>query len=158
MELANIEKLLEKYLDARTTLQEEETLKTYFTSGNVAPHLEEYGMMFGYFKQSKSETYTKTIQLKPEKPKKKSLKWLSMVASVALLVSIFVGKQRYDHYQQLKQFAKVKEALQLVSFNLNKGNDALYAVSDNLTKGTEAISTLSTYEETVNTVIKKVNY
>ena len=33
MELANIEKLVEKYLNAATTLQEETTLKNYFTEG-----------------------------------------------------------------------------------------------------------------------------
>lgn len=67
MELANIEKLLEKYLDAETTLQEEKMLQEYFTSNNVAPHLQEYSMMFGYFKESKDETFTQTIQLKPKK-------------------------------------------------------------------------------------------
>ncbi len=42
MELANIEKLVEKYLNAETTLQEERTLKNYFIGGNVAIHLQEY--------------------------------------------------------------------------------------------------------------------
>ncbi|MCF2875093.1 MULTISPECIES: hypothetical protein [Tenacibaculum] len=161
MELANIEKLVDKYLEAETTLQEEQVLQDYFTSGNVAPHLEEYSMLFGYFKQSKDETFTKTIQLKPEKTKK-NWKWLSVAASVVLLFSVFVGKQRYDEHQQekqlLAQFTEVKKALQMVSVNLNKGNEALYAVSNNLNKGNEAIEQLNTYGETVNKVINKVNY
>lgn len=156
MELANIEKLLEKYLDAETTLQEESVLQDYFTSNNVAPHLQEYSMMFGYFKQSKDETFTKTIQLKPEKTKK-NWKWLSVAASVVLLFSVFMGNEEYQKYQQRKQFAQIKEALQLVSVNLNKGNDALYAVSNNLKKGNDAIDQLETYEETVNKVINTVN-
>ncbi|WGH76350.1 hypothetical protein P8625_04070 [Tenacibaculum tangerinum] len=159
MELANIEKLLDKYLNAETTLQEEQTLQEYFTSNNVAPHLQEYSMLFGYFKQSKDETYTKTIQLKPEKTKK-NWKWLSVAASVVLLFSVFIGKQ-YDDYLEKKQleaqFAQVQEALQLVSSNLNKGNEALYAVSNNLKKGSDAIEYLGAYEETVNKVIKTVN-
>ncbi|CAM1356108.1 MULTISPECIES: hypothetical protein [Tenacibaculum] len=156
MELANIEKLLDKYLDAETTLQEEQTLQEYFTSNNVAPHLQEYSMMFGYFKQSKDETFTKTIQLKPEKTKK-NWKWLSVAASVVLLFSVFMGNEEYKKYQQRKQFAQIKEALQLVSVNLNKGNDALFAVSNNLKKGNDAIEQLGTYEETVNKVINTVN-
>ncbi|AZJ31578.1 MULTISPECIES: hypothetical protein [Tenacibaculum] len=156
MELANIEKLLDKYLDAETTLQEEQTLQEYFTSNNVAPHLQEYSMMFGYFKQSKDETFTKTIQLKPEKTKK-NWKWLSVAASVVLLFSVFMGNEEYKKYQQRKQFAQIKEALQLVSVNLNKGNDALYAVSNNLKKGNDAIEQLGAYEETVNKVINTVN-
>lgn len=157
MELANIEKLLEKYLEATTSLQEEDTLRAYFNSGNVAPHLEEYGMMFGYFKQSKDETFTKTIQLNPEK-RKKNWKWLSVAASIALLVSMYIGHQEYQKNEARKQLAQVKEALHQISFNLNKGNDALYAVSNNLTKGSDAITKLDTYKSTVNTVIDKVNY
>lgn len=156
MELANIEKLLEKYLDAETTLQEEKILQEYFTSNNVAPHLQEYSMMFGYFKQSKDETFTQTIQLKPEKTKK-NWKWLSVAASVVLLFSVFIGNEEYQKHQQRKQFAQIKEALQLVSVNLNKGNEAIYAVSNNLKKGSDAIEHLETYEETVNKVINTVN-
>ena len=69
MELANIEKLVEKYLNAETTLQEETTLKNYFTEGSVAPHLQEYAYMFNYFATVKDETYTKTIKLEPKKSK-----------------------------------------------------------------------------------------
>lgn len=156
MELANIEKLLEKYLDAETTLQEEKMLQEYFTSNNVAPHLQEYSMMFGYFKESKDETFTQTIQLKPEKTKK-NWKWLSVAASVVLLFSVFIGNEEYQKHQQRKQFAQIKEALQLVSVNLNKGNEAIYAVSNNLKKGSDAIEHLETYEETVNKVINTVN-
>ena len=157
MELANIEKLVDKYLDAETTLQEEQILQEYFTSSNVAPHLEEYSMLFGYFKQSKDETYTKTIQLKPETKRKKNWKWLSIAASVVLLFSIYTGKQKYDEHLQRKQFAQIKEALQMVSINLNKGNEALYAVSNNINKGRSAIGQLSTYQNTLNKVIKTVN-
>ncbi|WP_028888524.1 hypothetical protein [Tenacibaculum ovolyticum] len=156
MELANIEKLVEKYLNAETTLQEEQILQEYFTSPNVAAHLQEYSMMFSYFKQSKDETFTKTIQLKPEKTKK-NWKWLSVAASIALLFSAFLGNQKYQEHQQRKQFAQITAALQMVSLNLNKGNEALYAVSNNLNKGNDALEHLNTYEETVNKVLSKVN-
>lgn len=155
MELANIEKIVKKYLNAETTLQEEQMLHDYFTSNNVAPHLQEYSMMFSYFKQSKDETYTKTIQLKPKKTKK-NWKWLSVAASVVLLFSIFMGNEEYKKYQQRKQFAQIKETLQLISSNLNRGNQALYAVSNNLKKGNDAIEHLDAYEKTVTKVINTV--
>ncbi|WP_431166485.1 hypothetical protein [Tenacibaculum halocynthiae] len=157
MELASIEKLLDKYLKAETTLQEEKVLQKYFRSNNVAPHLHEYSVMFNYFKESKDEVFTKTIQLKPEIKRKKNWKWLSVAASVVLLISIYTGKQKYDEHLQRKQFAQIKEALQMVSINLNKGNEALYAVSSNINKGKNAIGQLSTYENTVNKVLKTVN-
>ncbi|WP_435262967.1 hypothetical protein [Tenacibaculum sp. nBUS_03] len=157
MELANIEKLLDKYLNAETTLQEEKVLQKYFSSYDVAPHLQEYSVMFNYFKESKDVVFTKTIQLKPETKRKKNWKWLSIAASIVLLFSIYTGKQKYDEHLQRKQFAQIKEALQMVSINLNKGNEALYAVSNNINKGRSAIGQLSTYQNTLNKVIKTVN-
>lgn len=154
MELTNIEKLIEKYVNASTTLQEEQILKNYFNSKEVAPHLKEYGTMFEYFKLSKEEILKKPIQLKT----KKNWKWLSIAASVTILISIFIGKKQYYQYQQRKQFSQIKEALQLLSLNLNKGNDALFAISNNLTKGSDAVSKLNLYQETANSVIEKVNY
>ncbi len=151
MELANIEKLIEKYLDASTSLQEEATLKEYFLSTNVAPHLQEYQALFGYFKKSKSETFTKTIQLKTEKT---NWKWLSVAASIALLVSVYFGNQYVEQQKVEKQYAQVVNALHMVSSNLNKGNEALVYMSANLNKGNQAIASLYTYENTVNKIFK----
>ena len=135
MELANIEELLEKYLNATTSLQEEQLLQDYFLSKNVAPHLKDYQSMFSYFKQNKDTVYTKSIQLKT---KKTNWKWLSVAASIVLLFSVYFGKEYYQEQQAKKQFAQVKEALKMISKNLNKGN--------------EAVATLYTYENTVNKI------
>lgn len=144
MELANIEKLVEKYLEASTTLQEEATLKKYFTEGNVAPHLQEYAYLFNYFTIAKDEKFTKTIKLEPKKSKKKNLKWLSVAASIALLISVFVGQQQYKEYQQRKEaeriYAQVSKGLKLLSTNLKKGE--------------QAVANLYTYENTVNKILK----
>jgi hypothetical protein len=140
MELANIEKLVEKYLNAETSLQEETTLKNYFTEGNVAPHLQEYASMFTYFATIKDETYTKTIRLEPKKSKKRNLKWLSVAASVVLLFSVFIGKQEYQKYQAEKKFEQVKKALGMISTNLQKGE--------------QAVAHLYTYENAVNKILK----
>tara|TARA_R110002073_G_scaffold128999_3_gene275077 strand:+ start:32238 stop:32681 length:444 start_codon:yes stop_codon:yes gene_type:complete len=145
MELANIEKLVGKYENAETTLQEEATLKAYFLSDNVAPHLEEYQMMFAYFQTSQDETYTKTIAFKPEK--KRNYKWLSVAASVVLLVSVYMGSSIIDGEktpvmtpQEQEQYAQVENALRMLSSNLKKGNDAF--------------NNLYTYENTVNKIFK----
>ena len=55
MELANIEKLIEKYLNAATSLQEEATLKNYFTQGDIAPHLQEYEALFIISRKTKQK-------------------------------------------------------------------------------------------------------
>lgn len=141
MELVNIEKLVHKYLEAETTLQEEKELRNYFSSGNVAPHLQEYQMLFGYFLAEKDETYTKTIQLEPENSiKKKNWRWLSVAATVALLFGTYFGYEYYEKRRVTQQYAQVMEALHLVSSNLKKGN--------------EAVASLYTYENTVNKILK----
>ena len=129
MELANIEKLVKKYLNAETSLQEETTLKNYFTEGTVAPHLQEYEQLFNYFAIAKDETFTKTLKLEPKKSKKRNFKWLSVAASVMLLFSVFIGKHQYDEHQQRKKaeviYAQVTNGLKLLSTNLKKGEQAV---------------------------------
>ncbi|WP_457616945.1 hypothetical protein [Lutibacter sp.] len=122
MELANIEKLLEKYLNAETTLAEENDLKNYFLSDNVAPHLLEYKSLFEYFSISKSERYTKTIHLKSQK---KKWKWLSVAASLVLIVSVYSIKQANDRRIAEKAYADTQKAFNLLSTNLNKGTVAI---------------------------------
>ncbi len=142
MELVNIEKIVEKYLEGSTTLQEEATLRNYFAQGNVAPHLQEYQPLFMYFASAQQESFNKTIQLSPKQSQRKNRYWMSIAASVALLVSVFVGKQQYEEYQQKQEaerlFAELSIGLRLLSTNLQKGE--------------EAVATLYTYEKVVQKV------
>lgn len=140
MELANIEKLIEKYENATTTLQEEATLKSYFQKGNVPPHLQEYAILFGYFSNAKDEVYTKPILLKPQRNLKINMYKWSVAASIAILLSVFVGHNQYQKYQAEKKFAQLTEGLKLLSSNYKKGE--------------EAVSNLYAYEQTVQKVIK----
>ena len=122
MELANIGKLLEKYENAETTLAEEKTLKNYFSKDNVAPHLQEYQALFGYFSTSKNERFTKTIQLNSQK---KNWKWLTVAASIVVLVSVYNGYENIQQREAEKVYAETIGAFQMLSANLNKGNVAI---------------------------------
>lgn len=139
MESIKIEQLIEKYLDAETTLQEEAVLQDYFVNSKVAPHLQEYQALFGYFAESKNERYTKTIQLKT---KKTNWKWLSVAASVAILFSVYFG---YNNVQERAEaeiaFQQTQKAFQLLSNNMNKG--------------TAAIGYLGEYQTTTNKIFKQ---
>ncbi len=131
MELTNIENLLEKYENAETSLKEEASLKNYFLNEDVAPHLVEYKTLFAYFNDSKEERYTKTI---PLKRKQTNFWWLSVAASIALMVSVYVIndtgadtislQERAEAMQALKDTQK---AFQLISQNLNKGGNVAMA-------------------------------
>jgi len=138
MELANIEKLLKKYLDAETTIAEEKELKTYFSSDNVAPHLREYQAIFGYFSTNKNERFTKTIQLKSQKM---NWKWLSVAASVVLLVSVYTGYQSNQQRKAERIYTETQMAFGMLAANLNKGN--------------EAILKLQHFEDTKNKIFKQ---
>ncbi|NCT09237.1 MAG: hypothetical protein GW772_04040 [Flavobacteriia bacterium] len=143
MESVNIEKLIEKYLEGNTSLQEETILKNYFNKGIVAPNLQEYQPLFTYYVTAKNERYSKTIELSPKKIKR-NYTWLSIAASIALLVSVFIGKQQYELYQQKQEaerlFAELSKGLRLISTNLKKGE--------------QAVATLYTLENTVNKIVK----
>ncbi len=145
MELANIENLLEKYDNAATSLQEEAILKEYFATEDVAPHLLEYKALFTYFNNNKEERFTKTIPLKRKQP---NFWWLSIAASVVLMVSIYVSSNSEidtitPQEQELAEQAlkDTQKAFQLISQNLNKG-------------GNVAIAGLSEFEKAQNKVFK----
>lgn len=139
MELVKIEKLLEKYLNAETTLTEEKVLQTYFTGNNVATHLIEYQALFTFFAAEKKERYTKTIHLKRNTQK---WKWLSVAASVVIMVGVYSGYQQNKQQKaDEKLYAETQIALKMLASNLNFG--------------TLAIGHLETFESTKNRIFTK---
>ncbi|MDO6492129.1 MAG: hypothetical protein ABJD66_17060 [Cellulophaga sp.] len=137
MELHNIEKLLEKYFEATTTVAEEEAIKAYFLKGDVAPHLQEYTAMFTYFSNAKEETFTKQV---PLKPRKRNYKWLSVAAVAVLALGIYFGN---DYREQ-------KEA----EYVLQETEKAFSLIAQNLNKGTEKLVYLNKFEEATNKIYK----
>lgn len=144
MESIKIEKILEKYFEGTTTLKEETILKDYFTKETIAPHLQEYKALFIYFNTAKEESYTKTIQLTTKKSQRKNRYWLSIAASIVVLISVFIGKEQYELYQQKQEadhlYAQVSKGLLLLSTNLQKGE--------------QAVASLYAYEEAVHRVTR----
>ena len=101
MELDRIEKLLEKYFEATTTVEEEETLRHYFSQEKVATHLERYTYMFNYFSNAKEERFTKKVPLaqKGNRSRKNFYRWLSVAAVAVLMVGVYLGKSYQDEQQ-----------------------------------------------------------
>ncbi len=65
MELNKIELLIEKYFQGETSIAEENELRTYFSSLNVAQHLEQYKPLFGYLSLAADQKFTPEIPLLP---------------------------------------------------------------------------------------------
>jgi hypothetical protein len=148
MELANIEKLVAKYENAETTLQEEAILRDYFLSDKVAPHLEEYQLMFTYFQTSQGETFNKTLEFKTQE--KRNYKWLSVAASVVLLFGIYIGLPKVVNGPGIP----ISEMTVEEKFHYEQAREALAMLSGSLNKGNEAVSNLKAYENSVNKIFK----
>jgi len=137
MELNNIEKLLDKYLEAQTTGAEENTLRDYFAQDEVAPHLEAYKSMFSYFSKAKKERFTKQV---PLKTRKSYYKWISVAAVGLLFFGIYFGKS----YQEQRE----------AEFAYNQTRKALSLLAQNLDRGTEKVAYLNEFEETKQKIYK----
>lgn len=138
MELRTIEKLLEKYFDAETTLAEEQLLKEYFASEGVAPQFAHYRPMFGYYTaQGAEETFTRPL---PLRRKVAYHKWFSVAASVVLLAGIVTvyhlngndaTQQELGTYDNPEEaFRETQKALNMLSVNVNKGVKSVHYIGE----------------------------
>ena len=142
MEFNKMEALLEKYFEGETSIAEENELKNYFSSSNVAPHLEQYKPLFGYFTEAKKENFEKEV---PLISKKQKVARLSMAASIAVLLG--VGTYAYFNADEVKKnnelgtYENPKEALEATQ-------KALAMLSNNVNVGVEGIEYIKVYEVT----------
>lgn len=136
MESDRIEILLERYFDAETSIAEEKELKAYFSSSDVAQHLEQYRALFGYFEQEQHQKYEQALPLQTNKPK---AVWLSIAASVVVLLG--AGIMYFTASKPVPQdlgtfddpeiaFRETQKALNLLSQNVNVGVESVKYVGE----------------------------
>lgn len=152
MELDKIENILEKYFQGETTIAEENQLKEYFSSSNVAQHLEQYKPIFGYFSQVKQQKSTQEI---PLKTKKRNVAWLSIAASVVVLLGagsyFLVSKNNTAQavaQTELGTYDDPEEALKATQ-------KALALLSNNVNVGIESVRYINEYEQSKNRIFKQ---
>ena len=149
MALDRIEILIEKYFEGETSIAEEKELKAYFSSLDVAQHLEQYKPVFGYFSQAKQEQFTASIPLKSGK-KQKRLAWLSVAASV--LVMLGIGFFAYQNTSEPTQ-----ENLGVIDdpeIAFKETQKALALISKHVNTGIESVNYLSEYQQSKNKIFK----
>ncbi|SHG84206.1 hypothetical protein [Flavobacterium defluvii] len=152
MELDKIENILEKYFQGETTIAEENQLKEYFSSSDVAQHLEQYKPIFGYFSQVKQQKSTQEI---PLKTKKRNVAWLSIAASVVVLLGVgtylFVSEKNAAQpvaQSELGTYDDPEEALKATQ-------KALALLSNNVNVGIESVQYINEYEQSKNKIFKQ---
>lgn len=137
-----MEALLEKYFEGETSIAEENELKNYFSSLNVAPHLEQYKPLFGFFADAQKEKFEKDV---PFIQKKQKAAWLSIAASIVVLIGIgtyaFFDMNKENENKKLGTYDDPKEALQATQ-------KALALLSNNVNIGVEGVQYIYVYEVT----------
>jgi len=147
MEFDRMEALLEKYFEGETSIAEENELKDYFSSSDVAPHLEQYRPLFGYFAEAKEQKLTNNISLVS---KKRKVTWLSIAASIMLLIGVGAYTYFNDMYTE-------KESRELGTYDdpeeaFEATQKALALLSNNVNVGVEGVQYLKVYEVTKDRV------
>ncbi|WP_291097756.1 MULTISPECIES: hypothetical protein [unclassified Flavobacterium] len=138
MELDKIETLIEKYFRGETSIFEENELRNYFSSSNVLPHLEQYKPIFAYFSLVKEQKFGQEIQLHP---KKRNVTWLSIAASIVVLLgigtAIYVNYYKANQHQDLGTydnpeiaFRETQKALSLLSNHINFGIESVQYIQE----------------------------
>ena len=144
MELAKIESLLDSYFEGETSLDQENILRDYFSSANVAPHLMAYQGLFVGLKNAQKEVSKREVIL-PQTSSNSRRWWLSIAASVVVLIGV-VGLQ----FSGNQITAEEQHALA----ELNKTKETLLLMSKSFNKGTQEIAVLGQFTETKNRIFK----
>ncbi len=155
MVLNNIEKLLEKYENGETSLKEERVLKNYFTSDNVAPHLEMYKPMFEYFLVNKQEQFTKDVPLKTKR--KFNYKWISVAAIAVVMLGLYFGATTNNNLGTYEDpqlaFNEFSKSMEMISTKFNKGASTVNYLNE-VNKGTSTLGYLNEIENTTRIIFK----
>jgi hypothetical protein len=137
MESDKIEIILEKYFQGETSIAEEKQLQDYFSSLNVAQHLEQYKPMFAYFSKAKEQQFTQDV---PLQTKKRKVAWLSVAASVVVLLGLGAYAYVYDNAPKDQAlgtyddpevaFEQTQKALAMLSSHVNTGIESVQYVKE----------------------------
>jgi len=136
MELNRIDTLLEKYFQGETTVLEEKELNKYFSSPDVAQHLEHYTPLFVYFAEAKEQ---KSSHKLPLQTKKSKVRWLSIAASILVLlgISTFTYLHQPEETKDLgtyespeAAFEATQKALSMLSKNVNVGIESVSYINE----------------------------
>ena len=150
MALDRIENLIDKYFEGETSIAEENELKVYFSSTDVAQHLKQYQTIFGYFSQAKEQQFTQEIPLQTKK--RNVVLWLSIAASVVVMLG--VGTMMYFNNDKEEQFVACTPE-DNPELALQQTEKALALVSEHLNTGIESVSYINEYEQSKNRILKK---
>lgn len=107
---SDIQRLLDRYWEGETTLEEERALKEYFNSGQVDHRLQAIAPLFQVLRQEKHLELPQAAKVVQMKPVVYSWKKMAVAASVALLLS--AGAWWWSDREKIDPVANGKTAVQ----------------------------------------------
>lgn len=158
MELAKVQKLLDRYFEGETSLVEEQQLRDFFQNETVPPHLAPYAAMFKGFAEAQKETSSREIEL--PKPIQKSSVWIWSIAA-SFVVALGIGSMLYfqndgltpEQQEALAAYQEAKQTMMLLSANLNEGTSKLNYLNT-FTESGSNIKYINEFSETTNKFLK----
>lgn len=146
----DIERLLEKYYNGETSLEEERALKQFFQSGEVPEHLQSHAAQFGYFtlarKEQPSLNFNHELALMLDPPRQAPVRrlgtWLLRIAAgLALLIIGFGAGWLFQSQsergtalagldgKEAREVAEMKKVLAFEQMNNTSASERIQAVN-----------------------------
>lgn len=165
MNLQKIEKLIAKYEQGDTSLEEEKILTDFFQNEKVPYQLRSYKDLFDFMESSKAEELVNPdfddkilaaiSEIQPGS--KYSSRKIKLYSAIAIAASIVILIGLYFQFGQMNQvqdtyddpllaYAETKKILMKVSGNLNAGVDELKTVSE-FNSGMEQLNKIATFDD-----------
>jgi hypothetical protein len=174
MSIKEIEKLLDKYYEGETSLDEEKILKDFFLSGNVPVELAAYSNQFLYFAEASHDEMNEQDLEKKVFGEVVEIPVVSIhsrrnrfyyISGIAATVLLFIGlvftfresvinrpKENVSKTDSELAFSQTHDILALVSVNLNKGIDKMQYIGK-LDQALDKIQMLSKYYQYQSIII-----
>lgn len=142
-----IDVLVEKYLDADTSLEEETRLREYVSGPDLKPEHSELKAMFDFYSSEQKVGMDKELDTEFIKEPKVRRLWprvSSVAAAVAVLLAVtvsFFGNEEASYHHKYTELEDPQEALELTK-------DALAFLSNKYDKGTKSMIHIKELEKT----------
>lgn len=121
----NIQSLIELYFEGKTTIDEEQELRTYFTKPNINQEWKHLQPMFAGFHSLSNETSTRPINT--SQTSSFNYWWAAAGLAIVVLLAIILTKQSVSYTEQdaFESFDEFRENVMMISTHLNSGTTQL---------------------------------
>lgn len=159
MRKEEIQKLIDRYFEGETTLEEERRLYRFFQKDNIPAEFEEYTEMFRDFAAA-DNAFVPCIPAK--RPVRIKFTWLRAAVSAAAIAAIVFGIRTVCDISEENALAKLYEGSYMIVDgqridNLREMKDSIKATLDDASKLEHKVANLQTVEGTEQDILRNVS-